>query len=117
MQTVQAFMQQVTDSSSSSSQQTSALSQAITDFGRIMRDTQTKTLSGVETALESYSTPAGAAELHKLVKAPGVFAPSTWDEERKIFPDFHREFKAWLQQSNLDLENILKALRKTPELR
>ena len=53
METVQAFMQRVTDSSSASSQQTSALSQATTDFGRIMHDTQTKTLSGIETALES----------------------------------------------------------------
>ena len=88
-------MQQVTDSSSASSQQSSALSQAITDFGRITRDTQTKTLSGVETALESYSNRAGAAELHKLVKAPEVFAPSTWDE-RKTFPDFRRKFKTWL---------------------
>ena len=96
METVQAFTQQVTESSSASSQQSSALSQAITDFGRIMHDTQTKTLSGIETALESYSTRAGAAEIHKLVKAPEVFAPSTWDEERKTFPDFHKKFKTWL---------------------
>ena len=96
METVQAFMQHVTDSSSASSQQTSALSQAIPDFCRIMRDTQTKTLSGIERALESYSNRAGAAELHQLVKAPEVFAPSTWDEERKTFPDFHRKFKTWL---------------------
>ena len=96
METVQAFMQRVTHSSSASSQQNSALSQAITDFGRIMHDTQTKTLSGIETALESHSTRAGAAKLHKLVKAPEVFAPSTWDEERKTFPDFHRKFKTWL---------------------
>ena len=93
---MQAFTQQVTESSSASSQQSSAPSQAITDFGRIMHDTQTKTLSGVETALESYSNRAGAAELHKLVKAPEVFAPSTWDEGRKTFPEFHRKFKTWL---------------------
>ena len=96
METVQAFTQQATESSSASSQQSSALSQAITDVGRITHDTQKKTLSGIETALESYSSRAGASELHKLVKAPEVFAPSTWDEERKTFLDFHRKFKTWL---------------------
>ena len=68
METVQAFMQQVTELSSASSQQSSALSQAITDFGRIAHETQTKTLSGIESALESYSSRAGASELHTLVK-------------------------------------------------
>ena len=96
METVQAFTQQVTESSSASSQQSSALSQAITDFGGVVHETQIKTLSGVESALESYSSRAGASELHKLVKAPEVFSPGTWDEERKTFPDFRRKFKTWL---------------------
>ena len=112
METVQAFMQQVTESSSASSQQSSALSQAITDFGRIVHETQARTLSGIESALESYSSRAGASELHKLVKAPEVFFSGTWDEERKTFPDFRRKFKTWLSAIEPRFEDHLDVIER-----
>ena len=79
-----ALVTQVSESSSSSSQSQEALSQAITSLGRIMHDTQTQTLAGIQTALESYSQHAGAAELYKLVKAPKRFAPSTREKKKNI---------------------------------
>ncbi|CAE7300201.1 unnamed protein product, partial [Symbiodinium sp. CCMP2456] len=61
------------------------------------------------------SREKGEIQLHKLVKAPEAFSPSTWQEERNSFGDFKHRLRTWLGAVDTDILQLMDKAEKNPE--
>ena len=61
------------------------------------------------------SREKGEIQLHKLVKAPEAFSPSTWQEERNSFGDFKHRLRTWLGAVDADILQLMDKAEKDPE--
>ena len=61
------------------------------------------------------SREKGEIQLHKLVKAPEAFSPSTWQEERNSFGDFKHRLRTWLGAVDTDIPQLMDKAEKDPE--
>ncbi|CAE7457814.1 unnamed protein product, partial [Symbiodinium microadriaticum] len=61
------------------------------------------------------SREKGEIQLHKLVKAPEAFSPSTWQEERNSFGDFKHRLRTWLGAVDTDILQLMDKAEKDPE--
>ena len=63
---------------------------------------------------EKKARELGEVEFHKLIKAPDVFAPTTWQEERQTWLDFRCRLRTWLSAVDGKALQALDAVEAEP---
>ncbi|CAE7514351.1 unnamed protein product [Symbiodinium sp. CCMP2592] len=60
------------------------------------------------------SREKGEIQLHKLVKAPEAFSPSTWQEERSSFAECKHRLRTWLGAIDDEILTLMNKAEKEP---
>ena len=89
-----------------------------------LKEISEQSISGFKESQESVATQLRAAvkesrnigevELHKLVKAPDVFAPTSWQEEKNNFAEFKHRLRTWLGSLDSRIVAALDVVERAP---